>query len=379
VSAAERLRALITRRGPVPWSVLVETALYAEGGFYAGGGGAGRNRDFLTSPELGPLFGAVVARAIDATWEACGRPDPWVVVEAGAGSGALAAGVLAAAPACAPALRYVAVEVSPALRAAAASRLPLEDPAQVLGPRPAAGERDALAPAPAGIGPLVCAVADLPAGAFTGMVLANELLDNLPFDLYAAAWDEVRVGLGNGGFVEVVVPAAESVAAHLARLAPAAPAGARAPWQAAAVEWLRAALGLLERGRVVVIDYARPTAALASVPAAAWLRTYRRGGPGRGALEDVGEQDITADVAIDQLALLRPPDRVQGQAAWLEAHGLHDLVAAAAARWRERAGAGDLAALAARSRLSEAEALRDPTGLGAFTVAEWDVGLGRRR
>jgi SAM-dependent MidA family methyltransferase len=375
VTAAERLRAQITRRGPVPWSVLMETALYGEGGFYAAGGGAGRTRDFLTSPELGPLFGAVVARAIDDTWDRCGRPDPFVVVEAGAGSGALAAAVLAAGPVCAPALRYVAVEVSPTLRAAAAGRLPLEDPAQVLGPRPPAFPDDELRPPATGIGPVVAVMGELPAGSLTGMVLANELLDNLPFDLYTAAWDEVRVGLGDDGFVEVVVPAEEGVAAHLSRLAPAAARGARVPWQAAAVEWLRAALALLERGRVVIVDYARPTADLATVPVSAWLRTYRRGGTGTAPLEDVGEQDITADVALDQLALLRPPDRARDQAAWLSAFGIDDLVADAAARWRAGAARGDLAALAARSRVTEAEALRDRGGLGAFTVAEWDVGL----
>ncbi len=376
---AERLGALITRRGPVPWSVVVETALYGDGGFYAGGAGAGRNRDFLTSPELGPLFGAVVARAVDEVWDACGRPDPWVVVEAGAGSGALAAAVLAASPACSPALRYVAVEVSPALRAAAASRLPLEDPAQVLGPRPARGPEDEGQAPVTGLGPLVAVAAELPAGPFAGVVLANELLDNLPFDVYEAAWQEVRVGLGAGGFVEVLVPADEAVAGHLARLAPGAAFGARAPWQAPAGRWLRSALGLLERGRVIVIDYARATSALAAVAPSAWLRTYRRGGAGKGPLEDLGEQDITSDVALDQLAIVRPPDRATDQAAWLAAHGLDELVAEARAGWREGAAAGDLAALAARSRVSEAEALRDPAGLGAFTVAEWDVGLGGRR
>jgi SAM-dependent MidA family methyltransferase len=377
VTAADRLRALITRRGPVPWSVFMETALYGEGGFYAGGGGAGRNRDFLTSPELGPLFGAAVARAIDDTWDACGRPDPWVVVEAGAGSGALAAAVLAASPVCAPALRYVAVEVSPALRTAAASRLPLEDLAQVLGPRPARAPDDESGPPP-GMGPLVAVAPDLPAGPFAGVVLANELLDNLAFDLYAAAWDEVRVGMGDAGFVEVVVPADEGVASHLSRLAPAAAAGARVPWQAAAAEWLRAALRLLDRGRVLVIDYARPTAVLAVAGTGEWLRTYRRGGPGRGPLEEVGMQDITADVALDQLALVRPPDRAADQADWLVTHGLDELVADAEARWREGSAAGNLPALAARSRVSEAAALRDRSGLGGFTVAEWDVGLGHR-
>ena len=78
-------------------------------------------------------------------------------------------------------------------------------------------------------------------------------------------------------------------------------------------------------------------------------------------------------MALDQLALARPPTRIADQASWLAAHGLAELEADAARRWREGAAAGGLDALAARSRVSEAAALRDPAGLGAFTVAEWDV------
>ena len=361
----------------MPWSVLVEVALYGEGGFYAAGGGAGRHRDFLTSPEMGTLFGAVLARAIDATWEACGRPDPWVVAEAGAGPGTLAAAVLAAAPACAPALRYVAVEVSPALRSAAAGRLALEDPAQVLGPRVAGASGEAPAPR-TGVGPLVATVADLPAGSEAGVVFANELLDNLPFDVYARAdgtWQEVRVRTDDDAFVEVLVPAPPEVAARLAALAPDAPDGARVPWQARAVAWLRQALALVECGRVVVVDYGRTTAELADVGPAAWMRTYRRGGPGLGPLIRIGEQDVTADVAIDQLAAVRPPTRVRDQAAWLDAHGLAVLTAEAERRWQEGAASGGLSAVAARSRVHEARALSDRSGLGGFTVCEWDVAL----
>ena len=47
------------------------------------GGSAGRAGDFLTSPEVGPLFGAVLARALDAWWEELGEPAPFTVVEAG--------------------------------------------------------------------------------------------------------------------------------------------------------------------------------------------------------------------------------------------------------------------------------------------------------
>ncbi|MHB8463611.1 MAG: SAM-dependent methyltransferase [Acidimicrobiales bacterium] len=346
---------------------MIDHALYGPGGFYVGGGGAGRDRDYLTSPALGGLFGSVVARAIDERWERCGRPDPWIVVEAGAGSGALAKTVLAADPACAPALRYVAVEISPVLRAAAARALPIDDPAQVLGP--VIG--DETPHHQGGLGPLVTAVAEMPAGPFVGVVLANELLDNLPFDVYErgeTAWLEIRVGLDADQLTDVRVPAPADVDAHLCALAADAKVGSRVPWQHAAREWLRGAIGRAERGGVIVIDYGRSTAEMAA--AGDWLRTYRAGGPGAPPLESLGAQDITADIGVDQLALIDHPLRVSTQADWLHAHGLGELAAQAAAAWRERAQIGDLRALQARSRLGEAAALVDPAGLGGFVVLE---------
>src|SRR5436190_1620189 len=99
------------RLGPIPFDEVMELALYhPEHGFYSAGGGAGRGADFLTSPEVGPLFGRVLARALDAWWRDLGEPDPYVVVEVGAGAGTLARHVLDAGPECAPALRYVLVE-----------------------------------------------------------------------------------------------------------------------------------------------------------------------------------------------------------------------------------------------------------------------------
>lgn len=348
-------------------------ALYGEGGFYASGGGAGRDRDFLTSPELGPLFGAVVARMLDAEWERCGRPDPWVVVEGGAGSGALAAAVLAAGPACAPALRYVAVEASAPLRLAAADRLRLEDPTQVLGPHAPPDPDD---PAPGALpaqGPLVTTLAELPVGTFPGVVIANELLDNLPFDIYQRredGWDEVRVGWDGSRWVEVLQPGDPTIAATLTELARDAPAGGRVPWENMARGWVTRARELLDRGSVVVIDYGRTTAEIAAA-GGEWLRTYRRGGRGGPPLEDLGSQDITADVAVDQLG---PVDRQSTQAEWLRRHGIGRLRDEAVANWREGAAAGDLPALRARSRVGEADALCDPTGLGGFVVLEWEIG-----
>jgi SAM-dependent MidA family methyltransferase len=279
------------------------------------------------------LFGAVVARAVAGG----------TVIEAGAGRGSLAAAVRAAGFDG----RYVCVERSPALRLAAAERVPAVE--------------------------VVPSLDDV-GGPVEGVVLANELLDNLPFALLERGpdgWLEVAVGPGPA---EVLAPAAPEDADLAERLAPDAPMGGRLPVQRAAAAWLRSALGLLRRGRVVAVDYADTTASLARRPWLDWVRTYRAHGRGGHPLEAPGTQDVTCEVAVDQLAaLVRPPDADRSQTEWLRAWGIDDLVAAARATWHERAALGDLEALRARSRVGEADALTDPTGLGAFRVLEWVV------
>ncbi|MET0894929.1 MAG: SAM-dependent methyltransferase, partial [Acidimicrobiia bacterium] len=134
-TAAESLAEQIHRSGPIPFDAFVDGALYGEGGFFASGHGAGRTgRDFVTSPEVGRLFGALVGRALDGWWRDFDTPDPFFVLEAGAGRGRLAADVLAALPECASALRYLLVERSEALRDAQPELLTLEPIEDAVGP-----------------------------------------------------------------------------------------------------------------------------------------------------------------------------------------------------------------------------------------------------
>ena len=364
----------LERSGSVRFDEFVEHALYdVDDGFFATGGGAGRaGADFVTSPEVGPLFGAVVARALDSCWDELGRPDPFVVVEAAAGRGALAIAVLAAAPRCAPALRYVLVERSAELRARQRDHLEIVEPFEVLGPDQ---DPDAAVPDTTGSGPLVTSLAELPSVRIQGVLLANELLDNVPFRLLertADGWAEVFVVLERDGSLgEVVVPAEDTLVELADRLAPDATVGARIPLQAGASRWLRQALDVVERGRLIVVDYCSTTPELAARPVREWLRTYRahdRGGP---PLLAPGSQDITCEVAVDQLASVAEPDLETTQADWLRRHGLDELVDEGRRIWAEGAHAPDLHTIRGRSRVVEAEALTDPTGLGAFTVLEW--------
>src|SRR3954454_18715805 len=159
----QRVAGAIRRRGPIPFSEVMELALYdPDDGFYASRGAAGRRGDFLTSPEVGPLFGAVVARALDRWWREQGEPDPFVVIEAGAGVGTLAVSVLAAEPACTSALRYVLVERSQALRARQGEFLVLEDPALAFAPDRAEDEDGDVRPPEVATGPIVVSLDSLP-------------------------------------------------------------------------------------------------------------------------------------------------------------------------------------------------------------------------
>jgi SAM-dependent MidA family methyltransferase len=295
---------------------------------------------------------------LDTWWRAAGQPDPYVVVEAGAGVGTLARSILAAAPQCSTALRYVLVERSARLRARQGEHLSLESAAFVFAPdRGEDDDESRVTQLPTG--PIVVSLAELPR-IDASVVLANELLDNLPVGLLEQRddrWHEVRVGMEDDRLVEVLVPSEW----HLD-----APAGARVPTQNASALWLREARAI--GGRVVAFDYADTTPSMAQRPWTEWLRTYRGHQRGGEPFVDLGHQDITCEVAIDQLP---PPTANTSQADWLRLHSIDELVAEGRKIWAERAHLGDLEAVKARSRVAEAEALADLSGLGAFRVLEW--------
>jgi SAM-dependent MidA family methyltransferase len=99
-----------------------------------------------------------------------------------------------------------------------------------------------------------------------------------------------------------------------------------------------------------------------------WLRTYRSNERGEHYLANPGSQDITIDVPFDQLP---EPDALRSQSQFLQRWGIDDLVTEGVRVWTEQAARPGLEAMRMRSRVSESEALLDPSGLGNFNVAEW--------
>jgi SAM-dependent MidA family methyltransferase len=357
----EAIRDEIRRDGPIPFARFMDRALYEPGhGYYRrAAAGPGRAGDFITAPEAHPIFGAAVGRLVAEAWQALGRPNPFTLTEPGAGTGALAAGLLDGlsgdASPLLDAVRYRPLEVEPARTDALRARLA------------DAGLDRCLADGPP------------PAEAVeSGAVVANEVLDALPVHRVIGRRDGVRellVGLdGAGRFVSV--EAAPSTPALAERLE--AEGIALADGQATEVclgieAWLDGATRHLARGIVVLIDYAEEPAALhgAAHPTGT-LRAFARHAVGADPFRHVGRQDLTATVdlgavraAAARLGLAPVGETTAGE---LLAVAADDLPGA----YLRRPGTTLQDALALRSALAR---LLDPRGLGGFRVMVFGRGL----
>ncbi|MFM7627206.1 MAG: SAM-dependent methyltransferase, partial [Gammaproteobacteria bacterium] len=171
--------ALDAAGGWLSFADYMQLALYAPGlGYYAAGAGKfGEAGDFVTAPEISPLFAEVCGSEIDGVLRALGGGE---VLELGPGTGRFAAGALAEFRARGtPITGYSLLEVSPDLRARQQALLAASDGPAVEMPRITPRWLDSL-PAP-----------------FRGLLSANEVIDALPCERFVmqggAAW---RLGVG---------------------------------------------------------------------------------------------------------------------------------------------------------------------------------------
>jgi SAM-dependent MidA family methyltransferase len=274
---AARIRDEITRTGPMPFAWFMELALYdPEGGYYRSADARpGRAGDFLTAPELHPIFGEMLARAVEEAWEMLRRPEPFVVREHGAGEGALALAMLPALP---PPIGYSPVEVDDRRLGTLQRRL-----------------------ADAGLAGRI----SLSDGPFDGVVIANEVLDALPVHRVRrrhGALRELAVDLApDGAFVEVEVePTTPALATRLADEGVDLVDGQTAEICLAIDDWLANAARPLRRGLVVLVDYGYPAAELYDPVRRrdGTLRAYVRHQVTDDPYRLVGRQDLTAHIDV---------------------------------------------------------------------------------
>lgn len=283
----ERIRAeMDADGGNIPFARFMELALYAPGlGYYSAGlekfGAAG---DFVTAPELGTVFARCLARqAAEVLADVGTSTGPADVLEAGAGSGALAADLLLELERLGHLPdRYFILELGTELRTRQANRLREYAPHLL--------ER-------------VVWLDALPAE-FRGVILGNELLDALPVERFRVGKSgpvRLAVEFVNEQFRWCEVPAEESLRARLAplKLAP----GYESETGFAAEGWVRSAAAALSRGVLLLADYGFPRAEFYHPDrATGTLMCHYRHRAHSNPLVLVGLQDITAHVDFTAVA-----------------------------------------------------------------------------
>jgi SAM-dependent MidA family methyltransferase len=243
-----RIRAGLPRDGFLPFGEYMERVLYEPGlGYYSAGshkfGAAG---DFVTAPELGTVFARSLALQCEELAARLGA-DSWDVLEVGAGSGALAEGLLKAlGRSAAPPRRYRILERSADLRAQQQRRL-------------------AALPLPSGLS--VEWLDRPPTNSWQGILLANEILDALPAERFhwdgrdlvqaGVVWREDRFAWATRpATAEFVATVRRTLGERLADLPPGYTSEIRPHLDA----WLRAVTSALKRGMALFVDYGYPRA-----------------------------------------------------------------------------------------------------------------------
>jgi len=359
------IRARLEREGRMTFRDFMEMALYhpRHGYYRSPREKMGRAGDYLTSPEVHPLFGHMVGRQLAEMWEVLGSPARFDLLEMGAGNGLLARDVLRWAqrlhPAFLKALTYRIAETSLAL--VERQRQTVEALGLRLG-RKVTWEPDEV--------PAVSSV--------SGCLLSNELVDSFPVHRVAVEGGElleVYVVWREGRFQEELgPPSTPELAAYFERLGLLPGEGCRAEVNLAALVWMRRVAAALARGFVLTFDYGHEAGDLY----APWRRDgtllcFYRHNPSSDPYARVGKQDMTAHV--DFTSLVEEGRR----------QGLEPLGVTSQSRFLAALGIGEALSPAPGAELSLEEyyarrravsELLDPAGLGRIRVLVQAKGVG---
>ncbi len=316
----------------VTWRTAMQQALYGPSGFYRQAPGPAGH--FRTSVSASSTFAQAIWELVLQTDRLLGHPHPFQVIDMAAGQGQLAAGLLTLA-----------------------RQSPLAGRIQV--------QAVEIAPRPVGLDPEITWLPQPPT-AMTGLIIANEWLDNVACDVVQTTGlpepeHLAVVEVNPQGQERLGGPASPEDAAWVARWWPLesaarAQAGLRAEVGRSRDQQWSWLVGHLQRGIAVAIDYATTTEARASgLYPTGTLTAYRAGRQVRPVPD--GSCDLTAAVALDACAAAIPQ-------ACTALVAQHEALGHLGVSTQAAAGADLLQRLLTRSQSSE---LLDPDGLGGFT------------
>ncbi len=279
----------IRPHGPITFAKYMETCLYHPlHGYYTKPEQHAR-RDYFTSVDASPLFGRLLARQFHEMWHLLGRPEPFWLVEAGAGAGHLAKQILDCVAASWPdlytALRFIAVERSASRRALQSKALEthIQDAKFV-------------------------SQQELPDEIPFGCIFSNELIDAMPVHRVIREGRELReiyVGLANNGFCdEWGTLSSRALETYFSEQRISLQEEQQGEVNLAACRWIAEAGEKLKRGFIVTIDYGHQASELYDERhMRGTLLAYQRHRATENVYRAPGEQDLTAHVNFSALDL----------------------------------------------------------------------------
>ena len=327
--------------GPLPWSLAWHAAAHGGTGFWTTGPGTdGPAAHFRTAAHAGTALGralSVLVRDVDTR---LGHPDRLDVVDLGAGHGELLTALL----------RHVDDDLRPRLRPVAID----------VRPRPAGlDERIAW---------ITGSVPEAVPNDVHGLLLAHELLDEIPLDVVEVDDDgRVRLVLVDADGSETLGPLLEDVddLAWLAAWWPVDEPGTRAEIGRTRDDVWAACVARLARGTAVAVDYGHTRDERDAGRYDHGTLTAYRDGRQVAPVPD-GTANLTAHVAADSVA------RASGGALRTQRESLHALGFSAALPESSLAAHDPSAYADALQAASDAAELLDPSGLGAFAWVRVD-------
>ena len=237
---AEILAEQIKLRGRISFAEYMEACLYHNQFGYYTRADQSERRDYITSVDVTPLFGRLLARQFHEMWTLLGRPQPFTLVEAGAGTGQLSKHILDCARESLgefyAAIRYVAVERSAVRRTVQAKNLA----SHIANGR-------------------FCFSEELPAEISRGCIFSNELFDAFPVHrvmLERADLREIYVTCGEDGFSEELGPlSSNAISEYFDTQGIILREGQMAEVNLAACDWIEEVARRLHRGFLLTVDY----------------------------------------------------------------------------------------------------------------------------
>ena len=268
----------IRKTGPISFEEFMDIALYSSNGYYSKPASFGVYGDYYTSPSLHPFFGYLFAIQIMNIWEYMDRPNPFTVVELGAGDGTLAIDIVSTIRAAnidfLNCLQYIPIDRATSRGCVARTEIVSAD------------------------------LLDLYISDSTScVVLSNELIDALPVDIFEVRDGRTKVVVidvdKQGNLKEELI---ETTIDEFYDLDISSLEGYRGPLCRDLGQWIPTVLDLVPKAFFINIDYGYEESDYLSMGKSnRLLQTYYRHVDNLSPLLRVGDQDITAHVNFTAL------------------------------------------------------------------------------